>query len=252
MDNVLTPPPCQGSDKPAELTFAKALDIFRDSAWEALVLAFLVSLFGGIALGFVGGLWRDMAPSLPPPLAHHRHAAAGSGSALDFTFFSQHRFALLFALLFIGKSTARLAGHSRNEGRRQTVARLQWILGRVSHQWFSLVVVNAFAAFVAVLVLQISLEFSWTQLLWQMLREVCRPVIHSVASVLPGGGGLGLLSSLADWYGENQFKFLFWLFYSAAICDDLGLPNYKTLGRLLWRRLRKRAMNSGGAKAEGC
>jgi L-ascorbate metabolism protein UlaG (beta-lactamase superfamily) len=30
------------------------------------------------------------------------------------------------------------------------------------------------------------------------------------------------------------------LLYSAAICDDLGLPNYKTLGRYLSRRLKKR------------
>ncbi|HWW01402.1 MAG TPA: hypothetical protein VNZ64_17025 [Candidatus Acidoferrum sp.] len=30
---------------------------------------------------------------------------------------------------------------------------------------------------------------------------------------------------------QNQFKFTFWFFYTAAICDDLGLPNFKTLGR---------------------
>jgi hypothetical protein len=56
-----------------------------------------------------------------------------------------------------------------------------------------------------------------------------------MASAGPGAGSVG---RWYWWYGQNQAKFLFWLLYSAAICDDLGLPNYKTLIRWGGRRLR--------------
>jgi hypothetical protein len=53
----------------------------------------------------------------------------------------------------------------------------------------------------------------------------------------------GSLSDLVErwstWYGVNQTKFAFWLLYSAALCDDLGLPNYKTLARRAWNRFCK-------------
>jgi hypothetical protein len=237
MDNVLTPPSCPGSAAPARLTCARAFEILWDSAWEALILAFLVQLFGGIAFDIVSGLWAEMTPSLPPLLAHRPTAEAAPGSTFDFSVFHHHRYALLFGLFFIGKSAARLVRHSGKKEHRQAVVRAQRVFGRVSDEWLSLVVFNAFAAFIAVLLLQVTQQFSWTQLLWGWLADLCRPLLHALASLLPGGGGLALLGSLIEWYQANQFKFLFWLFYSAAICDDLGLPNYKTLARLLWRRL---------------
>ena len=61
--------------------------------------------------------------------------------------------------------------------------------------------------------------------------------------------GSNSLANLANWYGDNQFKFMFWLFYSAAICDDLGLPNYKALARFLWQRFLKPRINRERAQA---
>ena len=249
MNNAPTPPSCPGPARPAELTFDRVVEVLWDSAWEALILAFLVQLFGSIAVGLVSGLWLEMAPSLPPFFAHQPLAEAGAGAGFKFTFLQQHRLVFLFAVLFVGKSAAQLLRHSGKEEHRQAVARLQGILGRVSGQWFKLVVVNAFTAFVAVMVLQLTQQFSGTQLLWQFVCDLCRPAFQAVVGLLPGAGTASLLENLAAWYGDNQFKFMFWLCYSAAICDDLGLPNYKTLARFLWRRFLKPRSNRKGAKA---
>ncbi len=241
-----TPPLCQQSDGPKGLTFSKATEILWDCAWEAVVLAFLVQLMGGIVFGLVSGLWREMTPSLPSGLGRHPIAEADSASPADFTFFHQHRFALLFAVLFVGKSWGRLARYSGNEDHRNVAARLKRVSRRVSEQWFSLVVGNAFTAFVAVMVLRFTQEFSLTQLVWQLLGDLVRPVIQTISSFVPGAG---LMESLVGWYNDNQFKFAFWLLYSAAICDDLGLPNYKSLGRFLWRRYAKPEEPAARSKA---
>ena len=100
-------------------------------------------------------------------------------------------------------------------------------------------VINAFIAFGAVVVVKVTQQFSLTHWLWQSVTDLLRSAIYGMASLFPAGVE-SAVKSLTGWYDDNQFKCMFWLFYSAAICDDLGLPNYKTLGRFLWRRLVRR------------
>jgi len=240
MDESPIAPPCKRLEKqPARLTFGKLTEILFDSAIEAVFLAFLVQIMGEVAVGLVSGIWRDMTPSLPPVLAGEPAAETATQSVL-LAFIRSHPFAILFGLIFVGKGAGQLAHYSRNKDHRKAAAWLKRGLRRVSEQWFSLVVVNAFNAFVAVLVLGIIQQFSWTHFLWEWVAHLFDPLIHAIAKMLPGHGFLGLIEGLVAWYNSNQLKFTFWLFYSAAICDDLGLPNYKTLTRYVWRRLRGR------------
>lgn len=245
MDNTATPPSGKCSAKPRTLTFEKAGEILWESAWEALVLAFLVLVVGGVVVGLAGGLWRQMVPSLPPGVAGKPLLENPASMASGFGLFQQHRFAFIFAILFIGKAAARLAGHSPNEQHRRAAAGLQRVFGRVSDQWFRLIVVNAFVALITAVVIEFAERFSPTRFLWQAIVELCRPVIQAVAGLFTHHGPFGLIQTLAGWYHENQLKFMFWFFYSAAICDDLGLPNFKTLGRLLWRRCFGRKSSPG-------
>jgi hypothetical protein len=225
---------CPRSARPRGLTLAKASDILWDCAWEALVLAFLVQIMGSIAIGLVSGIFREMMPSLPPGFAATPNAEAAP-SAWDFAWFQQHRFALLFAVFFTLKAAGRLARYSANQEHRNAVASLKRVTHRFSGGWFSLVVANAFTAFIGVLILQFTQQFSLTHLLWQFILGLFQPLFHALASLVPSRGAR-LFGGWWAWFGDNQLKFTFWLLYSAAICDDLGLPNYKSLGRFLWRR----------------
>lgn len=227
------------SKRSTELNTSKAGDILWESAWSALVLAFLAQLFGSIVVSVVGWMWHDMIPSMPPGMEHKPGLEAERGT-WDFSWFQQHRFALLFAVFFLVESATRLARHGGNERQRKAAAVVRRLQRRVSAEWFTVLIVNAFTAFVAVMVIQITQQFTWTALVWSVVGDAIQSLAHMVASALPGGGLLRQLGAFFNWYQENQFKFLFWFLYAAGICDDIGLPNFKTLARYLWRRWQQR------------
>ncbi len=76
-------------------------------------------------------------------------------------------------------------------------------------------------------------------MLWGWFAESILPGLHKLAEQVFGASRVDGFRRLFSWYGENQFKFDFWFIYFASVCDDLGLPNLKTLARFFWRRLRK-------------
>ena len=226
------------SNRPAELLPAKVGEILMASAKEALLMAFLVSILGSIAIGILSGICGKMTPSLPPGLEGHpaltsapEHWWQASKNAIH-----RHAFAILFLGLFVVKSALRLAHYSRDPRQREAAARLLRATRRISRDWFGLLIKNAFAAFVGVLVLQALQQFSLTHLLWEAVKNLVYPILEA-AGRLVGWGLAGLVERWCSWYGANQTKFAFWLLYSAAICDDLGLPNYKTLARRAWKRV---------------
>lgn len=214
------------------------MELLWETAWEAVVWAFLAQLFGGIVVGLVGGVWREMTPSLPPHLGHAMHPEAASGWAWTFSWFHQHRFAFLSGVFFIVGAWNRLSAFS-NSGQGPLTVSAAAFGRRIADQWFGLIVANAFSAFIAVWVVQLVQQFSFTHMLWGVLSETVRPVLQPLEQPL---GRLGLLRWLEDmwvWYNQNQSRFLFWFLYGAAMCDDLGLPNLKTLARSSWRRLKR-------------
>jgi hypothetical protein len=223
---------------PEPVTFARATEILWESAWEALILAFLVLIFGSIAFGLVSGVWSEMTPSLPPGFTGQPKLEA-EGSALSFSFFRHNRLGLIFLVLFSGIVAGRLLKYSASEDQRRAAAQVARIFRRVSDQWFSLVVINAFLALVGVIIMEFSQQLTLTQLLWNILGDLMRAGLQAIATLLPADAA-SFLEGFVAWFKANHSKFIFWLLYTAAICDDLGLPNYKALGRLLSRRLLKR------------
>ena len=210
-------------------------DILWASGKEALFLAFLVSILGSVAIGILGGICGQMTPSLPPGLDNNpaltsvpAHWWQASRNAIH-----RHSFAVLFLTLFMVKSALRLAHFSRQPGQRRAAALALRVTHRFSRHWFTLLIKNAFVAFVAVLVLQCVQNFSLTHLLWGAVSDLAHQALEAMGRLL-GWSQPSPIERWFSWYGANQTKFAFWLFYSAALCDDLGLPNYKTLARRAW------------------
>jgi hypothetical protein len=168
----------------------------------------------------------DAHPALTSVPAHWWHASSNA--------IHRHSFAVLFLALFVAKSALRLAHFSRYPRQRQAAAWALRVTHRFSRDWFSLLIKNAFVAFVAVLVLECVQNFSLTHLLWGAVCDLAHQAFE-VAGRLMGWSQPSPLERWFSWYGANQTKFAFWLFYSAALCDDLGLPNYKTLARRAWK-----------------
>ena len=226
------------SRKPAKLTPSRVTDILWESVWEALILGFFVVIFGSLVFGFVSGLWRDMTPSLPPGIGSEPKLEA-EGSPLDFSFLREHRTALIFLVLFCGITAGRLLKYSRNDDQRRAAAWAKRAFRRISNQWFGLIVINAFVTVIAVTIIKFTQQFTLTAFLWHIVRDLVTALIRNVANLF-STDAVQYVENLIGWYKINQPRFLFWLLYTAAICDDLGLPNYKTLGKFLWRRFFQR------------
>jgi hypothetical protein len=226
----------------ARLTPSEVSDILWESAVEAFVQAILVLIMGRIALDIVGGLFHDMIPSVPPGLAGMLGVEAESSpnSHHWWSPFSKHQFPIVFALLFVLQAAGQLFGRSRTGTRSKTVSHLQKIGQQLSEDWFSLIVANAFVAMVSAMVLAWVQKFSLNQILWHWFLDSVLPSVHNFADQVLGAARTDAIGKLFAWYGDNQLKFNFWFIYLASICDDLGLPNLKTLARFLWRRNRKR------------
>jgi hypothetical protein len=246
MDNALAPVSCERPNRSAGLTAARLKAILWECAWQAVIGAFIVEMLGGIAIGMVSGLLGEMMPSAPPGFAGKALPEAATSTAWNLRVsVTENRFAIIFALLLVGKAGARLVGYSRNRRQRNAAAWLYRSARLARQHWFKLIVANAFTAFVGTIIWQWAQQFSLTQLVFDFGMDLVRPAIHAAANFVPGSA---LMGSFVSWFSENQFKFVFWLLYIAALCDDLGLPNYKALARLLWRRVKRRL--ALGAEAE--
>jgi len=92
---------------------------------------------------------------------------------------------------------------------------------------------------IAVMIIKFTQQFTLTAFLWHIVGDLVTALIRNVANLF-STDAVQYVENLIGWYKANQPRFLFWLLYTAAICDDMGLPNYKTLGKFLWRRFFKR------------
>jgi hypothetical protein len=174
---------------------------------------------------------------LPPLLTPNTPVRA---TTLHFDFFHHHGFVLLYSALFIGKVAGQLSRWSPYSWHRDKAEWVQSFFRKIWGNWFGLIVANAFVAFGMTIALQVVQQFSVTQLLWQLIVDLFHQLAGPIADSSSGNFLVRAVESTLSWYGENQFKFMFWGFYTAAICDDLGLPNLKTLARFLWRRFFQR------------
>jgi hypothetical protein len=232
-------PPSQPSQPHGNVGLEGIIDVLLDSAVEAAVQTFLVLLMGGIALSIVGGLVEDMIPSPPPGLAS-AESKSHSSSPHWGSSFSQHKVPIVFTVIFIVQISRRFYGKRQQNQEPRRQSRMERVYHELSENWFSLIVGNAFGAMIGAMVLGWIQKFSLSQILWSWILHSIAPPLHELGQRIFGTSGTDAIGRWFSWYGENQFKFDFWLIYLASVCDDLGLPNLKTLARFAWRRFRKR------------
>jgi hypothetical protein len=220
--------------------------ILWDSAIGAFVQAILITVLGTIAIEIAGGIWHEMTPSAPPlfshkPLAEAEPAATASNHWNVGSSFLQHKFGILFFLLFSLKVWSQMTGRSvLADPANGSPTHAQRIAKELSENWFGLVVKNAFVALVSAIVVVWVQQFSAWYWIRHLLLDSALSNLKAFFTQIFGATGANAIDSWFSWYGENQLKLTFWAFYIAAICDDLGIPNLKTLGRWCWARMRKR------------
>lgn len=230
-----------GADSRTEtLSANRIISLLWESAVQSFVQAILIVVLGTIAAGLLGNLWKEMIPSHPPAFiqkpeaeeapvksAHVGHAWTNS--------LTDHRLALVFALIFMPTLGLNLAKAVRGERSGSVPSRSEMMLKQISENWFGLLVGNAFGAAVAAAVV------GWVSQ-WALSAMILRAILPSLTGVLSSILGEAHSRTVQDWfawYGANQYRFTFWIFYLSAIIDDLGLPNFKTIGRWLARSIRQ-------------
>jgi hypothetical protein len=200
---------------------------------------------GSIALGLMGAILKEMTPSAPPFLAGHFSSQPNSHSSSvlhrSWASIRHNEFLIVFAVFFVLCARAQLASEGVGiAGQTQlTETRFQKLSTQVSKDWFRLFVGNAFGALVSAIVIYFVESFTGGFLLKLLLAAVI-PGLKTIAVFVFGSAVINFVGGLLDWYGGNQLRFNFWLLYIAAVCDDLGLPNLKTLARFLWSRWSKK------------
>jgi hypothetical protein len=242
--NPVTSPITKTLEEPLRLTPAKVANILWASAVDAFVKAIILLVMGNIALGLIGAIFKEMAPSAPPFLAGHSNPQTDSNSSSvlhrSWASIREHEFLIIFAVFFVLCARTRLASAGFGiAGQTQiTETRFQKLSGQVSKDWFRLFVGNAFGALVSAVVIYFVQSFTEGFLLKLLLAAVI-PTLKTMAVFVFGSAVVNFVGGLFDWYGDNQLRFNFWILYLAAVCDDLGLPNVKTFARFLWSRWRR-------------
>jgi len=210
------------------------LSCLFDCLVNAAVNAFAIVLLGKIALGIVSGVAGRMIPSALPGF----EASAGSGYVSNAGFWWDAlftlRFKIFYAIVFLVSLRQQLATASATENARRRGPRWQRIGRRFSENWFGSLIGNAFLAMGLAIALASIPEFSFWKWTWQWVANVT-PI-----SKWLDDGPLTWLNPWLGWYDHNKVKFNFWLIYFAAVSDDFGIPNFKTLARWLWRRWQRR------------
>lgn len=196
---------------------------------------------GNVALGILGGIFSAMTPSAPPFLPNNFGAHANSNSSPMRTWWSaahEHQFAIVYVILFaICARTQLIAVFPGATGQTaMTETRFQKISVRFSENWFRLIVGNAFGALISAIVLYFVESFTGTRFLVNLVLAIVLPTIKTIATFVFGARIVDFVGGTFAWYSDNQLGFNFWILYVAGVCDDLGIPNLKTLARFAWSR----------------
>jgi hypothetical protein len=222
-------------DQQVQARISKPIEsVLWESALEAVWKTLVLLILGNVAVSLLSGIFHDMAPSLPPVFVD---AEASTHSAAHhwrpWTWLHRHTFLPVFATLFacLVWSRLRLAS-GRITGRVSKIARA------LGENWFGVIVGNALGAMLTAMVALWIPQFTWTQFIWQEIVQLIGPIVRLALELLFSESTIDRLHAWFAWFGQNQAKFDFWLIYFAAICDDLGIPNIKTFGRWLWRKMR--------------
>ena len=240
MDQILKDP---SPPEPSTADSVEPIGIFallRTSAVKALPEAILVLVMGNIAVGLVGGIWYEMAPSLPPGMDGTTISSAerSVSSLIPWPSIKEHQFVIVYSIFLLHNLRLRLFAKPLPESENVLESQSSSARDRFLRGWFGIIVGNAFGAIFSAIALFWIQKFSLSQFFWHALLEPVVGFLQSVAGKFFGQSSAGTFQRWISWYSENQFKFNFWFLYLAAICDDLGIPNLKTLARWGWHRIK--------------
>jgi len=243
----------QDSRQPEMLSLDRIIAILWQTAVQSFVRAFLVVVFGGVAINVASSIWDEMVPSRPPGFAQPVQAEIKAAGALSLweTWFGEHLFFIVFCLIFALTAWFRLVREKQQIEESKAESHLRSITHALSENWFGLIVGNAFGALISAILLVWVQKFTFASMIFNWLLGSVLSIFQSLAHGLLGAGAAGSLDAWFSWYGDNQLKFTFWFFYLSAICDDLGIPNFKTLGRRLARRILNRHKTPGSRLISG-
>jgi len=216
------------------------IEVLWESAVESFFRAILVIVFGTIALGLASGIWDQMAPSRPPgfdPKPQLEAPAPGSPRA---TWIGEHHFVIVFGVIFTLTVWLRLTRSEARTDQAGALSHLRKMGQHLSENWFGLILRNALGAILSAFVVVWVQQFTLANMIFHWLLGAVLAQLQSLVQHILGGGGANTFQAWLNWYDDNQLKFMFWFFYLSAICDDLGIPNFKTLGLRLVRSLRHR------------
>ncbi len=240
--------PSESATRPTDARERNIGSIVLESALEAAWRVFILIIFGDLAVSLVGGIFQDMTPSALPGFGG---AEAPAHASWHWSSQWLHRSAFypIFVLMFAGTLWVRLrpvrARAEESDISRRSRRRLRRIQRVLRDEWFGLLVWNVFGAMVAAMVAMWVQRFSWVQFLADQIFGLIGAAIHQVIQNVFGQRVTWTVDAWLLWYHQNQLKLTFWLFYFAAICDDLGIPNVKTLGRWFWKRIKDRMAGRG-------
>lgn len=238
--------PIKGLEPPVRPTPGTIVNALWSSAIDAFVKTILLLVMGNVALALLGGVFHAMAPSAPPFLAGHSGVQTDANSASIVHYWwslvRNHQFLIVYAIMLLVMLRTRLIGVI--PGLPVLIplpeTRLQKVGAQISKNWFRLIIGNAFGALTTAIVVYFVERFTGAQILLGLLLAATLPALTAMATFVVGSPVVNFIGGLFAWYGDNQLKFNFWVLYLAAVSDDLGIPNLKTLAHLLWTRLRSR------------
>jgi hypothetical protein len=242
MDQMLKDSPAQSSKETSDLEPLGIFGALRASAIKALPEAISVLVMGTIAVSLVGGIWAHMAPSLPPGVDGKTLSAAqrSISSLIRWPSIKEHQFLIVYFIFFLHNLRLHLFANPGVARDEQLESYDPNARPRLYRGWFGLIVGNAFGAMCSAFALFWVQQFSLSQFLWHAFLLPVFSLLQNAGSSLFGPSFGGTMQNWIAWYGENQFKFNFWFLYLAAVCDDLGIPNLKTVGRWCWHRIAAR------------
>jgi hypothetical protein len=215
--------------------------ILLECAFGAVVQGFLVLVMGGVAVSILGGLLHDKIPSLPLGLSESMNPGAKTVAAWQavWAVVKANRLWIISMVFFAHAIWSRFFPHIGKKTPSRGARRLSRAFNELSSNWFGLLIGNAFGATITAMLVILVGNFSLSKILLHTLLGGIADSLMRVGGAILGAGAMDAIRGLCSWYGANQFKFTFWVLFLGAMLDDLGLPNFKTLGRWLWRRLRR-------------
>src|SRR3974390_3597336 len=193
----------QDSPQPEILSLDRVVAILWESAVESFVRAILVVVFGSIALSMASGIWEEMAPSRPPGFGRQTQAEATPPSPRPAweNWFGEHRFVIVFGLIFALSAWLRLVRERRGSGESKAESHLGKITHHLSENWFRLVVGNAFGALISAMVLVWVQRFTFANFLFHWLLESVLASLQKLAQHLVGTRGADTVQAWFGLYG---------------------------------------------------